>query len=101
MAALAFTGAGVMAQEPPRKVEVKGMRDPQMQAYRSVWAGLDAFDKYRHLAPLAPALQFHLRPRWDNPGASIKGITLDIVGKKPTAEVLKLAVGEPLDVLPI
>ena len=81
MAALAFAGAGAMAQEAPKTVEVKGMRDPQMQAYRSVWAGLDAFDKYRHLAPLAGPLQFRIRPRRDHRGASIKGITLAIVGK--------------------
>lgn len=81
--ALAFTfgGAGAIAQEAPKTVEVKGMRDPQMQAYRGVWAGLDAFDKYRHLAPLAGPLQFRVRPQRDNRSASIKGITLDIVGK--------------------
>jgi hypothetical protein len=81
MAALAFSGAGALAQEPPRLVEVKGVRDPQMQAYRSAWAGLDAFDKYRHLAPQAGPLQFRVRPRADNKNGAIKGITLAIVGK--------------------
>ena len=90
MAALAFTGAGAMAQEVPSAIEVKGMRDPQMQAYRSAWAGLDAFDKHRQLAPLAGPLQFRLRPRQDNPGASIKGITLGIVGK---GEAIPVAIG--------
>jgi hypothetical protein len=80
MAALAFSGAGAMAQEPPKLVEVKGVRDPQMQAYRSAWAGLDAFDKYRHLAPQAGPLQFRIRPRDDNQNGTIKGITLAIVG---------------------
>ena len=81
MAALALAGAGAMAQETPRLVEVKGVRDPQMQAYRSVWAGLDAFDKYHALAPKAGPLQFRIRPSTDNQGASLAGITLHIVGK--------------------
>jgi hypothetical protein len=90
MAALAFSGAGAMAQEPPKLVEVKGVRDPQMQAYRGAWAGLDAFDKYRHLAPQAGPLQFRVRPRSDNKNGSIQGITLAIVGK---GDAIPVAIG--------
>ncbi len=82
MAALTLPGAHAMAQEAPKLVEVKGMRDPQMQTYRGVAAGLDAFDKYRALAPRAGPLRFRVRPRADNHGASIAGITLDIVGRR-------------------
>jgi hypothetical protein len=69
-----------MARDAPRTVEVTGMRDPQMHAYRGVWAGLDAFDRYHGLAPQA-TLQFRIKPRFDNQGATIAGITLAIVGQ--------------------
>ncbi|MEJ7805960.1 MAG: hypothetical protein WKG03_08585 [Telluria sp.] len=81
MLALAFTGHGAMAQEAPRQVEVKGIKDPQMRSYRSVWAGLDAFDKHRALAPQADPVRFRIKPVATNQDATIDGISLHIVGK--------------------
>jgi hypothetical protein len=71
----------VQAQEPPRVVEVKGMKDPQMRSYRAIAAGLDAFDKHHGLAPGADQLRFRLTPTDRNQGASVDGITMHIVGK--------------------
>ena len=79
--ALALTGTGAMAQEAPRQVAVKGIKHPQMHSYRSVWAGLDAFDKHRALAPQAAALRFRIAPHANNPAAAIDGVTLHIVGQ--------------------
>ncbi len=78
---LALTAAGAMAQEPPRQVEVKGIKDPQMRSYRSVWAGLDAFDKHRALAPNADPVRFRIKPYLANKDGAIDGITLNIVGR--------------------
>ena len=81
MVALAFAGTGAMAQEAPRQVAVKGIKNPQMHSYRSVWAGLDAFDKHRALAPQAAPLRFRIMPNANNPAAVIDSVTLHIVGK--------------------
>ncbi len=77
---LAVTAASASAQEPPRQVEVKGIKDPQMRSYRSVWAGLDAFDKHRALAPQADPVRFRIKPYPANKDGAIDGIALNIVG---------------------
>lgn len=87
MVALAFCGSGAMAQDAPRQVEVKGLKDPQMHAYRSVWAGLDAFDKHRALAPRADPVRFRIQPYPANKAGAMDGITLHIVGKGDAIEV--------------
>lgn len=79
--AFAFAGTGAMAQEVPQQVDVKGIKNPQMRAYRSVWAGLDAFDEHRALAPQADAVRFRIKPYAANKDGVIDGITLHIVGK--------------------
>lgn len=81
MVALALASPGAMALEAPRHVEVKGMKDPQMRSYRSVWAGLDAFDKHRALAPQADPVRFRIKPYPANKNGALEGITLHIVGK--------------------
>ncbi len=80
MAALAFAGTGAMAQDAPRQVEVKAIKDPQMRSYRSVWAGLDAFDKHRALAPQADSVRFRIKPYAANKDGAIDAITLKIAG---------------------
>ncbi|MDB5916975.1 MAG: hypothetical protein JWR40_1209 [Massilia sp.] len=44
----------------PGQVVITGMNNPDMRSCRAVVAGLDAFDEYRHFAPLAPQVRFHL-----------------------------------------
>jgi hypothetical protein len=48
------------ADEPVPSVHVTGIADPEMRSYRSVAAGLDAFDAHRALAPDA-TLRFRMR----------------------------------------
>jgi hypothetical protein len=71
LAANANTAQSTMQDEakPPQHVDaspevqsvsVKAMKDPEIKAYRSMVAGLDAFDKHHDLAPDAPALRFVL-----------------------------------------
>ncbi len=81
VAALALAGTGAMAQEPPRQVEVKGIKNPQLRSYRAAVAGLDAFDKHRALAPQADPVQFVLKPNANSKTPELDGITLHIVGK--------------------
>ena len=76
----ALPGAA-LAQDPPKVVEVKGLKDPELRRYRSVSVGLDAFDQHRALAPQVDALRFRLMPRRAHAGATTDGITLHIVGK--------------------
>lgn len=70
-----------LAQNPPKAVEIKGLKDPELRRYRSVSVGLDAFDQHRALAPQAEALRFQLVPRRAHADATTDGITLHIVGK--------------------
>lgn len=76
-----LSGSAVQAQEPPREVEVKGMKNPQLRSYRAVFAGLEAFEKHHALAPKAEQVRFRLEPTYGNQGASADGITMHIVGK--------------------
>lgn len=76
-----LAGSAVQAQEPPREVEVKGIKNPQLRSYRAVAAGLDAFDKHHALAPMVDQLRVRLAPSYKNKGASVDGITMHIVGK--------------------
>jgi hypothetical protein len=59
--------AGTSAAEPaPREldpVHVNAMRNPDVRKYKVILAGLDAFDRYRALAPAAERLQFRLTTR--------------------------------------
>jgi hypothetical protein len=48
------------ADEPVPSVHVAAIADPEMRSYRSVAAGLDAFDAHRALAPKA-TLRFRMR----------------------------------------
>lgn len=71
----------VNAQEAPKTVEIKGIKDPELRRYRSVSAGLDVFDQHRGRAPQVDAMRFRLVPRRANADATTDGITLHIVGK--------------------
>jgi hypothetical protein len=62
-------------------VEVTGTKNPELQRYRSMAGGLDAFDQHRSLAPNA-TLKARLSRRSDVWGArgNVDGITLRLVG---------------------
>jgi hypothetical protein len=57
------------------KVEVDSIRNPDMRAYRSVWAGLDAFDEHHALAPAAP-LRFRILRADGIPATAADGLAL-------------------------
>jgi len=84
LAACALLGSGVgaaSAAEGTPEVKVTGIRNPQMRAYRSVAAGLDAFDRHRTLAPAvaAPRFRFILQPGIDD--GSSEPLALRIAGQ--------------------
>jgi hypothetical protein len=85
LASLMFAAACVhtavhAADDPMQAVEVQGVRNPEMRTYRSVMAGLDAFDEYRKLAPNAPPLSFRYRSN-KNGVPPEAGLQLRITGK--------------------
>ncbi len=88
MAMLAFCASAAMAQEaPPKSVEVKGLKDPDMRSYRHVMAGLDVFEDDHAQAPAVPVLRFRLKPRAATVDKSTEGITLRIEGKGDPIQV--------------
>ena len=82
-AALCLAPGLGLAQEAPKEdmqvVPVNGMKKPEMRNYRAAWAGFEAFDRNRALAPAA-SLHFRMVPL--NPGAMapLEGVELKIVG---------------------
>jgi hypothetical protein len=73
-ALLAFVPAA-RADEPVPSVQVKGITDPEMRSYRSIVAGLDAFDAHRALAPHA-TLRFRMRHAEGAPATARDGLRL-------------------------
>ena len=75
--------AAAPAAEPAvdkNAVVVNGIRNPELKTYRVMAAGLDAFDKYRELAPAAPEVRFKLRPRSGKPSADMSDLAMRIAG---------------------
>lgn len=56
---LACGSAGAQDDDTPM-VQVDGLKNPQMQSYRAVVAGLDMFNKQHGLAPAAPEVRFRV-----------------------------------------
>jgi hypothetical protein len=73
--ALACILPAAHADEPVPSVQVKGIADPEMRSYRSVVAGLDAFDAHRALAPHA-LLRFRMRHAEGAPANAGDGLRL-------------------------
>lgn len=67
------------ADEPVPSVHVAGIADPEMRSYRSVAAGLDAFDANRALAPNA-TLRFRMRHADGGPANAGDGLQLRLAG---------------------
>jgi hypothetical protein len=56
-------------------VKIDSIRNPDMRSYRSVWAGLDAFDEHHALAPAAP-LRFRILRGDGTPATAADGLAL-------------------------
>jgi hypothetical protein len=79
------TGPG---DDPLAAVEVTGTKNPELQRYRSMAGGLDAFDEHRSLAPNA-TLKARLSRRsdlWGGKG-NVDGITLRLVGNETSIPI--------------
>jgi hypothetical protein len=74
-ALLACALPAARADEPVPSVHVAGIADPEMRSYRSVAAGLDAFDASRALAPHA-TLRFRMRHADGAPANAGDGLQL-------------------------
>jgi hypothetical protein len=72
--------AGEPAQEQMQAVSINGTRNPELKSYRTMMAGVDAFDEHHELAPAAPGLHFRLVPNAEQDQAKLEGITLRIAG---------------------
>jgi hypothetical protein len=77
----ASVGAAPAAE--PGQVVITGIKNPDMRSYRAVVAGLDAFEEYRHFAPLAPEVRFRMQARKKSDGPA-EPLALRIVGDDDT-----------------
>ena len=79
-ALLACTLPAARAEDPVPSVQVKGITDPEMRSYRSIVAGLDAFDAHRALAPHA-TLRFRMRHKNGPPATAADGLQLRLASE--------------------
>lgn len=79
--AAAATTATAAPAEEAAVVRIDGVKRPVMHSYRTISAGLDAFDQFHHLAPGVPQLRFRLRINRNQKDALAgEPLTLRIVG---------------------
>jgi hypothetical protein len=89
MLCVALAGGAQAAAEPapaPQSVNVNSIRNPEMRSYRSVWAGLDAFDEHHALAPSAP-LRFRILRADGSPVDGANGLALRLASDRDSAPV--------------
>ena len=55
--------AGAQGVDEPETIHVKALRNPEIQKYKAILAGLDSFDRHHALAPRVPELRFRLEQR--------------------------------------
>jgi hypothetical protein len=84
--ALGSASAGDTPDVDKGQVVITGMKNPDMRSYRATVAGLDAFDKNHHMAPLAPEVRFRMRSRKQS-GAPAEPLALRIVGDGDSASI--------------
>ena len=77
---LALVAAGAGAQEEAQVVNVDGIKNAEMNSYRYVMSGLDAYEEFHHLAPAATELRFRVLGRTDAARAARQGVTIRIAG---------------------
>jgi hypothetical protein len=88
----ALAGAGLpgpanAAGDTPPSVNVNSIKDPEMRSYRSIWAGIEAFDENHALAPGA-SLRFQMTHADGGPANASDGLLLRLAGddsSKPVA----------------
>jgi hypothetical protein len=61
-----------------QSVKVSGVKDPEIKSYRALVSGLDAFDKYRRLAPNALELRFRLSSVSTNSAINFQNLILQL-----------------------
>jgi hypothetical protein len=71
-----------------QSVSVSAVKDPEIKSYRSMLAGLDAFEKHHALAPEAPEMRFVLSSLSDDPGLDFAHTKLSIRGDNVTIPVV-------------
>jgi hypothetical protein len=70
--------SGAPAPDTP-EVKVNSIKDPEMRAYRSIWAGIEAFDENHALAPGA-VLRFQMTHADGGPANASDGLLLRLAG---------------------
>jgi hypothetical protein len=85
---LAFTANAAHAgtDAPVPSIEVSALKDPEMRSYRSIVAGLDAFDHDHALAPTA-TLRFHMMRHAGGSVDASDGLVLSLVSDASTIPV--------------
>jgi hypothetical protein len=68
--------------DAPSMVVINGTRSPELQPYRHMLSGLDAFDDYHALAPAATEVRFRLRGKGKAPADVLDGAVVRLSGKQ-------------------
>ena len=85
--------ATVAAEEAIPSVKVNGVKNPELRSYRTLVAGMDAFDKYHDLAPAAPELRYRVIPKSRRAKAQMDSLSIKIEAKDFTLPVALAADG--------
>jgi hypothetical protein len=86
---VALAGGAQAADAPPAappSVKVNAIKDPEMRSYRSIWAGIEAFDEYHALAPGA-SLRFQMTHADGGPANAADGLQLRLASNDGSAPV--------------
>jgi hypothetical protein len=90
VSALALASASSQAwsdDDPVSSITVKGVKNPEMRSYRSLVAGMDAFEQNHALAPAVPELRYRVTVKRRKAGADMENLTLRIAGKEDSIAV--------------
>jgi hypothetical protein len=68
------------SQQDMQEIVVKGVKDPELASYRAMYAGIEAFAKYHHLAPEVSEVRFQLVPKASLPKVNFKDLTITLRG---------------------
>ena len=75
------------AADVGQSIHINSIRNPELKSYRAMAAGLDAFDAYHALAPMAPEVRFQLIPVGSAPADAMQELTLRIAGNETSIGV--------------
>lgn len=67
-------------EEAPTMVVINGSRSPELQPYRYMLSGLDAFDDHHAMAPAATEVRFRLRGKGKAPADVLDGAVVRLSG---------------------